>query len=348
MTELPLRAVGFDGRQHRLHRLEEGYASIVRARAVEFAAPRSVRVVDVNVPDPGPGDALVRTRFSGISSGTETLAFNGQIDPELPLDEAIGSLRGNFTFPFRYGYSCVGVVESAEGDLEAGQQVFCLHPHQSLFVRPADEMIAVDGIEARIATMLPLVETGLQVALDCGEPDGEVVVFGLGAIGIIAASVLAIRGVEVVGAEPLRSRREIASRFGFETIAPEDVPRDVPLVVDCSGSPHALNAGLEILSHEGTALVASWYGEKPVSLRLGGSFHRRRLSIRSTQVSSIPRALQDDWNFEKRTARAVELMTRLPLELLATHTFPLDDAQRAFEAADSPADGLIHAALDYT
>jgi len=319
----------------------------VKARAVEFAAARAVRVIDVDVPEPGEGDVVVRTSFSGISSGTETLAFNGQIDPELVLDESIESLHGTFRFPFRYGYSCVGVVEQGAAGVEAGSVVFCMHPHQSVLVRPADEMVAVEGVEPRVATLLPLVETGLQIALDAQRHGGPTTVYGLGAIGIIAAAILSRNGVEVVGAEPLRSRREAATRFGVEAVAPEEAPDDVALVIECSGSPGVLANALDHLQHEGVALVASWYGEKPVSLPLGKAFHRRRLSIRSTQVSSIPRALQDEWTFERRTTRAVQLMHELPLNVLTTHTFPLEDAQQAFEAADSAADGLIHAALSY-
>ncbi|MBW3595323.1 MAG: zinc-binding alcohol dehydrogenase [Actinobacteria bacterium] len=319
----------------------------MRARAVEFVAPRSVRVTDVDVADPRNDDVVVRTLFSGISSGTETLAFNGDIDPDLELDESIDSLKDTFTFPFRYGYSCVGVVESAVAGLQEGQLVFCLHPHQSVLVRPAPEMVVVDGIDPRLATMLPLVETGLQIALDAAVDRSPVVIIGLGAVGMIAGAVLAQTGVEVVGAEPLRSRRRVAQDFGIEAVAPEDAPSDVPLIIECTGNPRVLARALDLLEHEGTALVASWYGEKEVALPLGRAFHRRRLTITSTQVSSIPQALQDKWTFEKRTARAVELMTQLPLHLLATHTFPLEEAQRAFEAADSAADGLIHAALSY-
>ena len=83
----------------------------MKAKAIEFVAPSVVQVIDVDIPEPGANDAIVRTTFSGISSGTETLAFTGGIDPEVELDESIGALEGTFAFPFRYGYSCVGVVE---------------------------------------------------------------------------------------------------------------------------------------------------------------------------------------------------------------------------------------------
>jgi 2-desacetyl-2-hydroxyethyl bacteriochlorophyllide A dehydrogenase len=319
----------------------------VKAEAIEFEAPGKVRVVEVDVPKRGPGDVVVETSFSGISSGTETLAFRGKIDPDVVLDESIGSLQGTFDFPFRYGYSCVGVVREGTDDLEPGRLVFCMHPHQSMLVRPRAEMLPVDGIEPRLATLLPMVETGLQVSLDVDETTGTVAVFGLGVVGILAGALLRRRGMDVIGVEPVAARRDAAAVFGIPTVEAGDAPSDVATVVECSGRPDVLADSLALLAQEGTALVASWYGNKPVELPLGGAFHRRRLTIRSTQVSSIPRRLQNEWSFEERTDAAVALMRELPLEVLATHTFALSDAQRAFEAADAGSDGLIHAALSY-
>ena len=319
----------------------------MKARAIEFVGPSVVRVIDVDVPAPGPGDVVVRTLYSGISAGTETLAFKGRIPEDVLLDESIGSLAGTFSFPFRYGYSCAGVVEEGSDELETGRLVFCLHPHQSKLVRPHDEFIPVDDVDPRVATLLPIVETGLQISLDAGDPDGPVLVFGLGAVGILAAASMNRRGIDVTGVEPLAERRNVASRFGLRAIPPEEVRDGVAMVVECSGRPDVLAGALDLLDHEGTALVASWYGDKPVELPLGGAFHRRRLTIRSTQVSSIPRHLQEEWTFERRTQTAVSMLKGLPVELLATHTFQLSEAQAAFEAAAAQADGLIHAALSY-
>ena len=319
----------------------------MKAEAIEFEAPSKVRVVEVTLPEPGPGDVVVDTAFSGISSGTETLAFRGRIDPQVALDESIGSLDGTFEFPFRYGYSCVGVVREGTGDLEPGRLVFCMHPHQSVLVRPRHEMLTLDDIDPRVATLLPMVETGLQISLDVDATTGPVLVFGLGAVGILAGALLRRRGIDAIGVEPRSARRAAAAAFEIPTVEPGDVSDGVATVVECTGKPDVLAGALDLLEHEGTALVASWYGTKPVALPLGGAFHRRRLTIRSTQVSSIPRHLQDEWTFEKRTEAAVALMRELPLDALATHTFDLVDAQRAFEAADAGADGLIHAALSY-
>jgi threonine dehydrogenase-like Zn-dependent dehydrogenase len=124
-------------------------------------------------------------------------------------------------------------------------------------------------------------------------------------------------------------------------------PGGVPLLLELSGSPTALGGALDLLAHEGTALVGSWYGRRPVELPLGGAFHRRRLTIRSSQVSTIPAALSGRWDVARRRRAAVALLAELPLPALATTEFAFDDAAAAFEALDAGAPGIVHVALSY-
>ena len=58
----------------------------MQARRLLFVAPRRVEMAPVDVPEPGPGQLLVRTVRSGISPGTELLCYRGLLDPDLPLD----------------------------------------------------------------------------------------------------------------------------------------------------------------------------------------------------------------------------------------------------------------------
>ena len=106
-------------------------------------------------------------------------------------------------------------------------------------------------------------------------------------------------------------------------------------------------ASLGLLAHEGTALVCSWYGTKPVALPLGAAFHRRRLALRSTQVSTLPAALSSRWDRRRRAELAWRLARELPLPVLATHAFSFEQAAEAYACADRKDDGLIHAALRY-
>jgi threonine dehydrogenase-like Zn-dependent dehydrogenase len=144
--------------------------------------------------------------------------------------------------------------------------------------------------------------------------------------------------------------------FGVTAVAPADLDaavqartdgRGARVVIEASGNPAVLGSSLPLLAHEGTALVASWYGTKPVPLPLGAEFHRRRLAIRSSQVSTIPADQHPDWTFTKRRHVARMLLDELPLAPLATHTFAFDDAADAFATVDQRTDGLMHAALCY-
>jgi 2-desacetyl-2-hydroxyethyl bacteriochlorophyllide A dehydrogenase len=329
----------------------------MRALTLRFQAPRRVEIHDLALPTPAEGELLIRTLYSGISAGTEMLAYRGELDPDLPLDETIGALGGTFRYPFAYGYSVVGTVGRGAGPIAEGTLVFLFHPHASLCTARPEDVVVVEGIDPRSATLFPLVETALQISLDAGEvKDEDIVVVGGGVVGTLAAALLKDAGGRVLGVEPLPWKREAAAAFGIQSIPPEDVQsvvtertegRGVRLVVEASGNPTALGASLSLLAHEGTALVCSWFGNKSVPLPLGGAFHRRRLTIRSSQVSTIPSRLQPEWSKERRRKAVVRLMRTLPLDELATHTFPIEDAQRAFASIDAVEEGLIHVALSY-
>ena len=329
----------------------------MRARALRFVAPYRVELDEVPISAPATGELLVRTAFSGISAGTEMLAYRGEIDRGLVLDEALGALSGTFAYPFAYGYSAVGTVEGSRASMAEGSLVFAFHPHQDVFVVAEDEVIALTGEDPRHATLLPLVETALQVCLDAGPRLGDdVVVLGLGCVGALTGALLARAGARVLASEVHQVRRDAAARLGIEAVAPERLAaavaettggRGAALVVEATGDPHVLADALRLLAHEGTALVCSWYGTKTAPLPLGAEFHRRRLTIRSSQVSTIPSELSGRWDRRRRRAAARALLSELPLEVLATHEFAFDRAGDAYAAVDRGEPGLIHAALRY-
>jgi 2-desacetyl-2-hydroxyethyl bacteriochlorophyllide A dehydrogenase len=326
------------------------------ALALWFVAPRAVALQESDLREPGPDEALVRTAFSGISPGTELLAYRGEIDDSVALDDSLPALSGRFSYPFRYGYSCVGFVERGRA-LDEGTPVFAFQPHQDRFVVAAEDAVEIHGLDPRTATLFPLVETALQVSLEAEPARGAlVVVAGLGVVGLLIALLLQRDGARVLGSEPQTWRRRVAQSLGIEAVAPGDLDvgvarvtdgRGVPLLVEVSGNPAALADGLRVLRHEGTALVVSWYGTKPVTLPLGAEFHRRRLTIRSTQVSTIPARLAGEWTRERRRRVALELMAELPLDAVATHEFPFTEAEAAFRHVDEAPAGLLHAALCY-
>jgi 2-desacetyl-2-hydroxyethyl bacteriochlorophyllide A dehydrogenase len=302
-----------------------------------------VEIRELPTPRAGPGEVVVRTACSGISSGTERLVFRGEIPEDVALDDTIKALAGTFHYPFRYGYACVGRIE------EQDRLVFAFHPHQDVFTAAAGDLICLPAVSPAAATLFPLVETALQITLDAeASYRDRIVVFGAGVVGLLTALLLKHSGQRPLCVEPLAWRRSLASRLGVTAVAVEELGKEeVPLVIEASGNTEAPARALGLLAREGTLLVVSWFGSKPVPLPLGGAFHRRRLTIRSTQVSTIPARMSATWTVARRRAEAAALLPELPLAELCTHAFPFANAADAFRAVDENAPGLMHAVLDY-
>jgi 2-desacetyl-2-hydroxyethyl bacteriochlorophyllide A dehydrogenase len=317
--------------------------SCVPARALFHTAPRCVEIRELPTPQAAAGEVLVRTVCSGISGGTERLVYRGEVPADVALDDTIDALAGTFSYPFAYGYACVGEVP------ESGQVVFAFHPHQDIFAAQASELIPLPGIDPAAGTLFPLVETALQVTLDAGAGyRDQVIVLGAGVLGLLTGLLLQRAGWRPLIAEPQEWRRAIATSAGVSAAAPAELLKEqVPLVIDASGNPDAPAMALDMLAHEGTLLIASWFGSKPVVLPLGGAFHRRRLAIRSTQVSTVPAGQSGIWTRSRRRREAVALMTELPLAQLCTDVFDFDHAADAFRAVDQGKPGLMHAVLTY-
>jgi 2-desacetyl-2-hydroxyethyl bacteriochlorophyllide A dehydrogenase len=330
----------------------------MKAKAIHFVAPRRIEVVPVDLPVRAPNSLVVRTLFSGISGGTEMLAYRGEIDQSTVLDETLGSLSGTFRYPFPYGYSCVGPVEHGTERVPPGSLVFAFSPHQDRFVVDESDVVPLDDdTDPRDATLFPLVETALQITLDAGPLLEETVVLtGLGVVGLLTALLLQRSGASVVACEPQDWRRDVAQSLGVPAVAPEGL-RDVVaeatggrgagLLVELSGAPEALVSCLGLLRHEGTALVGSWYGTREVSLPLGAEFHRRRLTIRSSQVSTIPAAQRSAWDIRRRRRAALRLMRELPVSRLNTTEFAFAEAAPAYACVDRAEPGVLHVVLRY-
>src|SRR5215468_160647 len=154
--------------------------SCVPARALFHTAPRRVEIRELPTPRPAAGEVLVRTMCSGISGGTERLVYRGEVPADMALDDTIDALGGTFSYPFAYGYACVGEVA------ESGQAVFAFHPHQDVFAARAGELIPLPPIDPASATLLPLFETASQVTRDAGTGDlDRVIVLGGGGLGLL-------------------------------------------------------------------------------------------------------------------------------------------------------------------
>jgi len=260
--------------------------------------------------EPGPEDVLVRTVFSGISRGTETLVFRGGVPPEQYELMRAPFQEGEFPGPVKYGYLNVGVVEEGPADL-LRRAVFCLYPHQTAYVVPASAVVPVPGgLPLERAVLAGTVETAVNALWDAPPLIGDrISVVGAGMVGCCVARLLArfpAVAVTLVDVDPDRKRVADALGVGFAT--PEDAPGGQDLVVHASASAAGLQLALDRLAPEGTVLELSWYGDAPVSVELGGAFHSGRLGVRASQVGRVAPARRDSRSARDRLALALELL----------------------------------------
>ncbi|SFS14685.1 Threonine dehydrogenase [Microbacterium sp. cf046] len=297
------------------------------------------------VPDPRAGEVLVRTAFTGISRGTESTVFRGEVPRGEHERMRAPFQEGDFPDTVKYGYLNVGVVESGPPELR-GLAVFTLYPHQSAFVVPESAVQVIpDGVPARRAVLAGAVETAVNVLWDAAPLVGDrITVVGAGMIGCAVARLAqAIPGVDVVVVDVDRSKARVCELLGVSYAHPEDAPFERDIVVEASGSEAGLQSALESAATEGEIVVASWYGDRPVRLELGGDFHSQRLTIRSSQVGMISPRRRGSRRSSDRLALALRLLRDPAFDALLTGDSSWRDLPGVMAAvADGSAPGLCH------
>jgi NADPH:quinone reductase-like Zn-dependent oxidoreductase len=290
------------------------------AHAFWLLAPGEGEIRPLTLPDPGPAEVLVRTRYSGISRGTETLVFTGRVPVGQYAAMRAPFQEGDFPAPVKYGYLNVGVVEAGPAEL-VGRTVFCLYPHQTAYVVPASAVVPVpDGVPSARAVLAGTVETAVNALWDVPPLVGDrITVVGAGMVGCAVAALLArFPGVRVQLVDTDPGRAAVAAAFGVDFALPADAEPGRDLVVHASATAAGLQRALDLLAPEGTVLELSWYGDREVSLALGGAFHSGRLSIRSSQVGMVAPARRARRSFADRLGLALDLLRDPAFDVLLT------------------------------
>ena len=306
------------------------------AQAFWIRTPGQGEIRSAALPEPGDGDVLVRTLRSGISRGTETLAFRGGVPPSAPFQE------GAFPGPVKYGYLSVGAVEHGPPALR-GRTVFCLYPHQTSYVVPAAAVAVVpEGVPPARAVLAGTAETAVNALWDAAPLIGDrVAVVGAGMVGCCVGRLLArMPGVDVTLVDVDGSRAGVADALGARFARPEDAAGDRDLVVHTSATSAGLQRSLELLGPEGTVLDLSWYGDEEVRLSLGGTFHTDRLRIRASQVGTLSPARSARRTPADRLALALDLLRDPAFDVLLTGESRFEElpgVMRRLAADDLPA-----------
>jgi hypothetical protein len=290
-------------------------------------------------------EVVVRTLYSGVSRGTEALVFGGHV-PESEWERMRAPFQaGAFPAPIKYGYASVGVVEAGPPEL-AGKKVFALYPHQTHYVVPANAVhILPEAVPPARAILAANMETALNGLWDARPHIGDrIAVVGAGTVGCLtawlASRVVACR-VELIDISP--NRAPIANALGVTFASPEQATKNADVVIHASGSPDGLQLALDLAGFETTVTELSWFGDKTVTLPLGGAFHARRLAISSSQVGTISAAQRGRWNTARRMQLALQLLADPVLDALITGESRFEELPEVMATlAGAPGHTLCH------
>jgi 2-desacetyl-2-hydroxyethyl bacteriochlorophyllide A dehydrogenase len=331
-------------------------------KTVYFTAPGQVEVRQESLPPLAQGQMLVETICSAISPGTEMLVYRGQFPQSLA--DANDTLSSNLGYPTPYGYACVGRVVKISKEMRhrwLGRLVFAFQPHTSRFVAKPDELVPLpESIPPETACFLPNMETAVNLVQDAAPILGErALVFGQGIVGLLTAALLKefpLASLVTCDCYPLRREASLSLGVsasldpdapGFQERIRERLPAGADLSLELSGSPSALDDAIALTGFGGRVVIGSWYGEKKVALDLGGAFHRSRIKLVSSQVSTIAPGLRGRWDKARRFEVAWEALERIQPAKWITHRFPLEQAGDAYRLLDTSPEGAIQVIFEY-
>ena len=315
------------------------------ADALWYVAPFEAQTRRELLAPPSAGEARVRMLLSAVSRGTERLIASGQVPADEHIRMRCPMQAGEFPFPVKYGYCAVGIVENGPEDW-LGQRVFVLHPHQTQFNAPLDMLNRIpDDLPSPRAALAANMETALNAIWDSGMSAADkIVVVGGGLVGLLVTYIAArFPGADVTLVDVNPARAAIAAHLGARFATPDQAPTGADVVFHTSANPAGLATAIAATRKEGTVVELSWYGNKPVSVPLGGHFHAGRIKLVSSQVGTVsPAHAARGWVYSSRLQAALRLLADERLDALITQTLAFSDLAPAIPrllAAD--ADGLV-------
>jgi threonine dehydrogenase-like Zn-dependent dehydrogenase len=319
--------------------------------SIFFTAPGVVQIVDQQVPEPKPGEVLIRARKTLISTGTELTLLHARTRRGSAWD-------GITEFPQPVGYSHVGeVVGVGEGVASdwLGRRVDTHSFHAAYVTCAADQLrelpATVSDEDATFTTLAEVVMNGLRRArLRWGE---SIAVFGLGILGQLCVRIASVAGAgPIFGLELSDFRRGKLPRAPWihcfdganvQTGSPSPLRaaveernrgRRVDLVVELTASPELIPAEFELLRDQGRFLVLS-----SPSGASDFDFHdlcnRRSLTIIGAHGFSHPRVETPDhpWTGKRHGDLFLEWLAagRVTVSEMISHRFPMNDAAHAYQ-----------------
>ena len=255
-------------------------------KAVVMSEPGSLSIQPVDLKSPSKEDVVIKINYSGISTGTEKLFYNGKM-PQFP----------GMGYPLVPGYESTGEVVQAPKDsnLKIGDMVFvpgadCYSGSvKSLFggaarliISSSNRLIKIDSTMGCNGALFALAATARHAIAGFGNKMPDVIV-GHGVLGRLLARLVILAGEK----PPIVWEKNILRHSGatdYEVVLPEyDERSDYDCIFDVSGVSEILDSLIGRVRKGGEVVLAGFYPErlefgfaqaflKEVSLRVSAEF----------------------------------------------------------------------------
>jgi len=331
-------------------------------KAVVFTGDRTLELMDVPDPTPGPGEVVLEIKASGMC-GSDLHQYRAPRKEKLNIA----------------GHEPCGIVAAvgagvSEAQAKVGDRVMdhhysgcgvCKHCRDGWSQMCLEGTIVYGGVGdgAHAKYMLVPAHTVVKLpdalsfktgaAISCGTGtaygalkrldlagDETIAIFGQGPVGLSATQLAKAMGARVIALDISEERRDLAVKFGADEVV-DPLANDVVEAIrdlthgegaqkslDCSSNPEARRAAVQAVRTWGTACFVGETGE--VTLDVSNDLLRRQVTL----VGS--------WTFSKNgQADCAEFVAdrKIDVDSLFTHEFTLDQADEAYKLFDTQTTG---------
>lgn len=297
-----------------------------RAKRLTYKAASNALIEECQLTDLNDKNVTIQTLYSGISRGTESLVYHGKVPISERSRMKCPHQTGNFSYPVSYGYACVGKIIETQSDVsrvKTGDLVFVLHPHQDFFQVHEDACNLIpSSLPASQAVLSANMETALNAVWDADLNETQHhMVIGAGVVGLLTAFCLrSISGHVPTIVDVKTEKKHIAEKLGLSFRTPDEIKTsdmtEYERVFNTSASDKGLQLAIDTAGFEARIIEMSWYGDKQVTLNLGGAFHSKRLQIISSQVGHVAPAKRSSHSYCDRMQEAMKLLSEPSLTAL--------------------------------
>jgi len=348
---------------------------------IQSLSTGKTKVEDIPSPSISEQEVLIKTKASIISAGTEKMLVEfGKANliskirkqPDKVIDvlekikndgliNTLESVKSKLDQPISLGYSNVGIIQKVGrkvSEFKVGDRVVSNTPHAEL-VCASKNLVALipDNVDDESACFTVIASIGLQGIRLADPKFGEsIVVIGLGLIGILTAQMLKANGCNVIGIDPIKSKRDLAESLGIKTYFSEEkndvlnwvntqtnqIGADAVLITASTSSNQPIHTAAEISRKRGRIILVGVTGmnirrdlfyEKELTFQVSCSYGPGRYD------NSYEKNGEDypigfvRWT-EKRNFEAVlDALSKKSLitEKLITNKFKIEEADEAYE-----------------